>query len=128
MVMWGMRDLEGWIDWLRLEQPLVIVEGFKDKVSLRKLGLTRVTSLKGKPLYKVVEYVASVAFNCVILTDLDAEGKKIYGELKQGLQRHKVKVDDRFRQFLFKETELRQIEGLYTYVSRQLHFGSRYSE
>jgi 5S rRNA maturation endonuclease (ribonuclease M5) len=111
--------LDQWIDELREEQPLIIVEGAKDKAALRKLGITDIITLRGKSLYKVVERVAALADEALILTDLDAEGKKIYHRLRADLQKHKVKINDRFRKFLFKETELRQIEGLYRYSQRQ---------
>ena len=54
----------------------------------------------------------------VMLVDLDKEGKKLYGRLRHDLMRHRVKIDDKFREFLFKETKLRQIEGLRRYLDR----------
>ncbi len=110
-------ELEEWIAKLRKEQPLIIVEGPKDKAALEKLGLKNIIILKGKPLYKIVEQVSEQTNSCLILTDLDSEGKKLYSRLKKDLQRHKVKVDDRFRNFLFKETMLRCIEGIDTYLA-----------
>ena len=120
-----MPDLDQWIAKLVEEQPYILVEGPKDKAALLKLGLENVITLKGKPLYKVVERVAAETDACLILTDLDEEGKKLYGTLRQGLQRHGVKIDDRFRHFLFKETELRQIEGLFRYAARMENFHTR---
>ncbi|MEM4254314.1 MAG: toprim domain-containing protein [Candidatus Woesearchaeota archaeon] len=114
-----MEELDQWIDKLLEEQPFIIVEGWKDKASLRKLGLENVISLRGKPLYKVVELVAKLTRECMILTDLDKEGKKLYSILRAELQKHGVKINDNFRNYLFKETDLRQIEGLYNYVQRQ---------
>lgn len=113
-----MLDLDQWIARLVEEQPVILVEGPKDKASLAKLGLENIMTLKGKPLFKVVERVAAETSECLILTDLDEEGKKLYGVLRAGLQQHGVKVDDRFRHFLFKETELRQLEGLFRYARR----------
>ena len=113
-----MLDLDQWIAKLVEEQPAIIVEGQNDKASLLKLGMENVITLKGKPLFKVVERVAAETDACLILTDLDEEGKKLYGVLRAGLQQHGVKIDDRFRHFLFKETELRQLEGLFRYAQR----------
>lgn len=48
----------------------------------------------------------------VILTDLDKEGRKLYAILKTQLQFLGVKVDNYFREFLLKNTRVRQIEGL----------------
>lgn len=114
-----METVDQWVEKLAEEQPLIIVEGPKDKASLRKLGLEDVIYLRGKPLFEVVEWVVSLTDECVILTDLDREGRKLYSVLKAELQKHKVKIDDRFRRFLFKETDLRQIEGLFRFVERQ---------
>jgi 5S rRNA maturation endonuclease (ribonuclease M5) len=111
--------LDQWLEKLREEQPLIIVEGPKDKESLCKLGMSDIMTLRGKPLFKVVERAAALTDEVLILTDLDEEGKKIYGRLKADLQKHGVRIDDRFRHFLFKETDLRQIEGLFRYSQRQ---------
>jgi 5S rRNA maturation endonuclease (ribonuclease M5) len=114
-----MLDLDQWIAKLVDEQPFVIVEGPKDKASLQKLGIENIITLKGKPLYKVVEQVAKMTDECLILTDLDEEGKELYARLKADLQKHGVKIDDRFRRFLFTETDLRQIEGLFRHAQHQ---------
>ncbi len=114
-----MEEIDQWIEKLKEEQPWIIVEGPKDKASLKKLGLENIIYLRGKPLFEVVEWVASLTDECIILTDLDKEGKKLYSVLKAELQKHGVKINDKFRNYLFKETDLRQIEGLYNYVQRQ---------
>ncbi|MBW2970201.1 toprim domain-containing protein [Candidatus Woesearchaeota archaeon] len=103
------------LDDIKKRDLLVIVEGIKDVRALNALGITNVMSLK-KPLFAVVEEVASKAKEVVILTDLDEEGKKLYHELFVHLQKHGVKVDNRLREFLFK-TELRQVEGLLSYLA-----------
>ena len=112
------EEIDQWVEKLVEEQPWIIVEGPKDKASLRKLGLENIIYLRGKPLFEVVEWVASITKECIILTDLDKEGKKLYSVLRAELQKHGVKIDDRFRKFLFKETDLRQIEGLFGFVQR----------
>ena len=99
-------------------QVLIIVEGKKDRAALLALGIENTFSLDRWPLYKVVEHVAGSTKDSIILTDLDAEGKKIYGVLNSGLQDRGIRVNNRFREFLFKHTSLRQIEGMDTYVSR----------
>ena len=50
------------------------------------------------------------------MTDLDKKGKDLYGKLNQGLSGLGVKVDNSFRNFLYKNAELRQIEGLLSYM------------
>jgi 5S rRNA maturation endonuclease (ribonuclease M5) len=109
-------ELARWIGRLTAEQPHVIVEGKKDEAALRALGLTHITTLN-KPLFEVVEDVARVSKSVVILTDLDSQGKELFGILNEGLQRNGVKVDTAFRRFLLRNTPLRHIEGIATFVA-----------
>lgn len=99
---------------------LIIVEGFKDKRALQELGITNVFSLDRMPLFKAVETIAKKgeSSGCMILTDLDKEGKKLYARLNHDLQRHGVRIDNSFREFLFRHTSLRQIEGLDSYFKK----------
>ena len=92
----------------------IIVEGKKDKAALEKLGIpgSRITALNQRPIFVVAEAVARDYREVAILTDLDSEGKKLYGSLNTLLQRLGVRVDNSFRNFLFKSTKLRQIEGI----------------
>lgn len=92
----------------------IIVEGKKDKAALEKAGIgsSRIFVLNRKPLFAVAEEVAAVCKEAAILTDLDEEGKKIYGRLNTLLQRLGVRVDNSIRNFLFKNTRLRQVEGI----------------
>jgi 5S rRNA maturation endonuclease (ribonuclease M5) len=93
---------------------LVIVEGKKDKAALEELGFSNIIILN-KPLYEIVEKIN--AKRVLVLTDLDKEGKQIYAKLKKDLNKLGVVVDDRLRNLLFK-TELRQIEGLTSYLKK----------
>ena len=95
----------------RLEGKAVIVEGKKDRRALEELGVTNIFSLNS-PLFSVVEEVAAKFGEAAVLTDLDREGKQLYGKLSKDLKKSGVKVDDSLRNFLFKKTKLRQIEGL----------------
>ena len=99
----------------------VIVEGRKDKAALVKIGIDnkRIFVLSAKPLFSVAEEVAANFEKVSILTDLDAEGKKLYGKLNTLLQHIGVKVDNNFRNFLFKSTKLRQIEGIENLIRQQ---------
>ena len=72
-----------------------------------------------KPIYKIIEEVSEKTKEAVILTDLDKEGKKLFGKLNSGLSHHGVRVDNKFREFLFKKTKLRQIEGIISYLRKQ---------
>ena len=91
----------------------IIVEGKKDKAALMKMGVrNNIFVLNTKPLFVVAEEIAKSYDEAVILTDLDAEGKKLYGKLNTLLQHLGIKVDNHLRNFLFKNTKLRQIEGI----------------
>ena len=98
----------------------IIVEGKKDQAALEKLGIdsSYIFVLNKQPLFVVAERVASYCKTAVILTDLDAEGKKLYGKLNTLMQQLGVKVDNRFRNFLFKNTKLRQIEGMAGFIQQ----------
>lgn len=95
---------------------LIVVEGKKDKAALRRCGVTnKILTLKG-PLYRMSEKIADESRDVVILTDLDPTGKKLFGTLSSQLQRLGVRLDHRFRKFLYSQTEIRQIEGIDTYM------------
>ena len=113
-----MKDIMDYIDRLKESNKLIIVEGKKDKEALEQLGLKNIVTLSKKPIYKVIEEVAEKQKEAVILTDLDKEGKKLFGKLNSGFGYQGVKVDNKFREFLFKKTKLRQIEGIVSYISR----------
>ena len=108
------KDMKQFIEKLKESGKLVIVEGKKDSAALQKLGISeeKIMELSKKPIYAVIEEAAEKSENCIILTDLDRKGKELFGKLNDGLQRQGVKVDSSFREFLFKHTNLRQIEGL----------------
>ena len=110
------------------DENIVVVEGIKDKKALEEFGIRNILVLNKRPLYAVVEKVATVVdktkkltgekISVVILTDLDKTGKKLYGKLNSDLQHFGVRIDNKFREFLFDETKLRQIEGMKKYVER----------
>jgi 5S rRNA maturation endonuclease (ribonuclease M5) len=110
-------DLSEWRDRLQRSRKMILVEGPRDEQALREIGITNpILLLHKKPLYAVVEEAAERCKDIVILTDLDKEGKKLFGRLNTDLQAFGVRVDKTFREYLFKNSKLRQIEG----ISRQM--------
>jgi 5S rRNA maturation endonuclease (ribonuclease M5) len=103
---------------------LVIAEGKKDYEALKKLGFEKILALKGKPLYEIAEQVSEK--RVLVLTDLDAEGKKIYAAITGQLRTRGIHVDDTLRNLLFK-TELRHIEGLFNYLKKALTKEAQFS-
>lgn len=116
-IMMSIGDFQSHILLLKECNLPVIVEGVKDRKALEFFGINNFVILN-KPLFEIVELVAGQTKECVILTDLDVEGKKLYSMLSEDLQHRGVRINNNFRNFLFKETELRQIEGLKNYVKK----------
>jgi 5S rRNA maturation endonuclease (ribonuclease M5) len=112
------EELIQWIEKIKTSDKILIVEGKEDKAALRRLGITNVVQLNKKPLYKIVEDLMEKGKEVIILTDLDKKGKQLYGKLNHDLRRFGVKVDNKFRHFLFRKTKLRQIEGMDSYIDR----------
>jgi len=100
----------------KAKNKFVVVEGESDKAALKYFGFTNIIPLNSSPLYKFVEGIKEKEI--VILTDLDKEGRKIYGKLNSVLQQRGVRIDDSLRNALFR-TQLRQIEGLPRFLEKQ---------
>ncbi|MBI2109710.1 toprim domain-containing protein [Candidatus Woesearchaeota archaeon] len=110
-----MQSIEEWTQELKTSDKLIIVEGKKDKKALEELGITNLITIS-KPLYEVVEQISDKTKEIIILTDMDPEGRKLYSKLKTQLQKRKIKIDTKFREFLIRETKLTNIEGLPHYL------------
>ena len=107
-----MHSLLEWIDEIKKSDCTIVVEGINDKNALASEGILNIIAISGMPIHKAVESIAEIKKEVIILTDLDKEGKKLYSILRHQLQKHGVKIDTSFREFLFKETPLTHIEGL----------------
>ncbi|MBW2983674.1 toprim domain-containing protein [Candidatus Woesearchaeota archaeon] len=111
-------EIEEEIERLKNSENIIIVEGIKDKKALNYLGLKNIVTLSKKPMFQIIEELSKKNKTITILTDFDKKGKQLYGRLNSGLQRHGVKVDNRFREFLQKNTKLSHIEGLVSYLNK----------
>ena len=98
------------------KEKLIVVEGPKDKKALESLGIKHIMVLR-KPLYLVSEYIEKSGKDCILLLDLDKAGKRLYSILNHNLNQFGVRIDNRFRKFLFR-TKLRQIEGMTRYFGK----------
>jgi 5S rRNA maturation endonuclease (ribonuclease M5) len=115
-----METIQDWIAKLKEFDGIIIVEGPKDKKTLTSLlGFKKIFVLSKKPLYAVVEKIAKETKDVVILTDLDEKGKELFGRLRSNLQKHGVRINRTFREFLFRKTNLSHVEGLGTYIRNQ---------
>ncbi|MBN2454612.1 toprim domain-containing protein [Candidatus Woesearchaeota archaeon] len=90
----------------------IVVEGKKDLAALQRLGVKNRIFMINKPLFALSEEIAAQTKDIIILTDLDKKGKELYGRLSTQLQRLGVRIDSKYREFLFKNSKVRQIEGL----------------
>jgi len=91
----------------------------KDLRALDSLGIENVVALRGRALFKVAEDIIKSGKGCIILFDLDKKGKELFGRVNSRLQHFGIRVDNRFREFLFKKTKLRQIEGILNYLKQK---------
>lgn len=109
----GLReDFESLLRSMQERPVAVIVEGKRDLSAVGSLGFRSLFVLNKRPLFEVAEQVAARHKEAIILTDLDSEGRKLYGMLNTALQRLGVRIDNRLRQFIFRNTRIRQVEGL----------------
>ena len=107
-----------WLESLKSSDKLIIVEGNKDKNSLEELGIKNIITIN-KPIFELVEEISVNNKEVIILTDLDKHGKKLYHVIKHNLQRRGIKIDNKFREFLYNNTKLSNIEGLITYIKNK---------
>lgn len=101
------------------EESIIVVEGKNDKKALINIGINRERIITlSTPLYKVCEIIEKDNDSCIILTDIDKKGKELYSKINSNLSQRGVRINNKFRIFLYKTT-LRQIEGLDNYIKRQ---------
>ena len=115
-------QLMNFIEKIREEGTIVLVEGINDYKAMSSLGIEKIIMVKNKPLYKIVDQVVSEYRKAVILTDLDKEGKKLFSVLRHQLCQKGVIIDNALRNFLFSSTKIRQIEGLNSYLKKSQIF------
>ena len=111
----NLLELKDEISKLKKSDKLIIVEGKKDIIALNNLGIKNTIEINDS-LELFSEKIAKNNKEIILLTDLDNEGKKIYSKLNHYLSQQGVKIDNSFRNFLFKKTKLTQIEGLDKYI------------
>jgi len=110
-----MENIEDWIEALKNSEKVIIVEGPNDQKALEHFGIKKIVTLSRKPLFHIIEDVAATEKDVIILTDFDKKGKELYGKLYSGLSRLGVRIDNKFREFLFLQ-KLSHIEGLKRYI------------
>ncbi len=109
-------ELNVFLDELKQDNILIIVEGKKDEHALKILGLQTILKLN-KSLDAFVEGIQ--AQEVAILTDFDRRGKALYASLHEKCNRRGIKVNNRLRSFLKRNTPVSHVEGLATYIKNQ---------
>lgn len=108
------NSFKDWVEKLinvsKEENTYVVVEGKNDIRRLKLYGVESIYPIKGKKFYDVVEDL-EFANLCILLTDLDKQGEKIFLNLKSLLQREGIPVDVSFREYL-KNFPYEEIEKL----------------
>jgi len=106
-----MNSLEDWVEEVNESKKIILAEGKKDIKALRELGIKNdIITLSRLPLFEVVEQLSDQ--EVIILTDFDKKGKQLYGKLNSGLQHVGAKVDNKFREWLQRNTKFSCIEGI----------------
>ena len=101
----------------------IIVEGRKDVLALRELGITgRIICLhnRGKALVNIVEEISDTNNSVIILTDFDRYGRELAGRLLGSLEENRVKANLIFWRSIksLVRHEIKDIESLSKYIER----------
>ncbi|MBI5072679.1 toprim domain-containing protein [Candidatus Woesearchaeota archaeon] len=119
------EEIEEVIERIRENEPVIIVEGKKDKAALEAFQIKNIVVLNGKDIWNRMEQtVEETRRNTknkpnkefLILTDFDKKGKELYGKIAKNLDKLGAKVNKEYREFFQKKTKLSHVEGLATYV------------
>ena len=110
-------DLFGLLEKLQQEDIPLLVEGKKDQEAFWKLGFGNIIVLEKRALYKVIEQLLNDEIKEIaLLTDLDTEGRILYQKLNDECSRRGIRVNNKLRHFLLRETPLTTMEGLPRYL------------
>jgi len=106
------------IEKVKKNNSLIIVEGKKDKIALEEIGLKNIFVLNeySKGLLIRIEEIAKRKEGCIILTDFDKKGKKMYDLIRKDLLHLGVKINDGLRSMLLR-VHLSHIEGISTFFN-----------
>ena len=100
---------------------VIIVEGMKDKETLRRLGLTGPIICFKNSGMGLADFLGQIhAKQVILLTDFDREGRDLSARMAKELAQLKIKTDEVLRRQLgaLVKQDLRTIEGLLSLVER----------
>jgi len=100
---------------------VIIVEGRKDKVALRRLGLTGPILCFKSSRKSLADFLSDIdAKKTIVLTDFDREGKDLSVRIAEELSHLKIRADHALRERLgaLVRQDARTIQDLFGYVER----------
>lgn len=101
------------------EGNIILVEGKRDKNSLRKLGIKgRVELVTHHPLTDICEKVAATGKRVVILTDWDRRGIILEKKISENLEYYGIKMERQLRKRILSlvQKDIKDVESLYTHI------------
>lgn len=100
---------------------MILVEGMRDRDSLRMLGVNgRIILTSQKPLFRLAECVASERCDIIVLSDWDGRGDEVAEKTELYLRSNGVVPDGDLRRKLkaLVKKDIKDVESLYGYVER----------
>ncbi|MBZ3935795.1 toprim domain-containing protein [Methanimicrococcus blatticola] len=128
----GGADFDG--NQMPTDSFLIIVEGRRDIVSLRNLGITaEIIPCANQPVAEFCENIAEMKKTVVILTDWDRKGGILAARLEEQFKNLDVPYETAQREKLlfYSKREIKDVESLYTHVLKlreMLHCGDNSDE
>jgi 5S rRNA maturation endonuclease (ribonuclease M5) len=111
---------------------IIIVEGKRDILSLKRLGIEGDFELATRySLFNFSERIAELGREVIILTDWDRRGDLLAGKLSEYFKNFGLKPELQIRNKLklISQKEIKDIESLYNYVSKlRLKTGSCFDQ
>ncbi len=111
---------------------IIIVEGKRDILSLKRLGIEGDFELATRySLFNFSERIAELGREVIILTDWDRRGDLLAVKLSEYFENFGLRPELQIRNKLklISQKEIKDIESLYNYVSRlRLKTGSRFDQ
>ncbi|MDR0768000.1 MAG: toprim domain-containing protein [Methanosarcinales archaeon] len=100
---------------------LIIVEGRRDVVSLRNLGITtEIIPCSNQPVAEFCESIAEKKKTVIILTDWDRKGGILASRLEEQFKNLEVPCETAQREKLlfYSKREIKDVESLFSYVKK----------
>ncbi len=112
-----------WIKHLRIKskQIPVIVRSEIEKKRLKALKIKNIYVLRD-PYYSLAEKLAKKYKEAILLFDVTKSGQEVYEKLQREFELVGIKIDNRFRQFLY-HNKRKTVRGILTYIEKYLFSG-----